>query len=188
MAYSMAILPLLLFMKFLHDWLPIDTKPKHYMKYHTHTFPSCPHTDKTWSHFLHWPTHTQWRASLFQEFTMFFTKTPLDPVFEDVLIAGLQHWLSNTQSLTTLYSLKYQPLLCHQSAVGWDHLLLGQFVLESRDLHSHYLKFKQEGTKANLCQTWLLSIINILWKQVYLNQEALNPNKHNGDKSTREAA
>ena len=84
--------------------------------------------------------------------------------------------------------LKYQPLLCHQSAVGWDQLLLGQFVLESRDLHSQYLKFKQEETKANLCQTWLLRIINILWKQVYLNQEAHNPNKHSGDQSTREAA
>ena len=62
--------------------------------------------------------------------------------------------------LASQHTNNYSPLFAEISdgaaltiCLGWDQLLLGQFVLEWRDLHNQYLTSKHEGTKVYSSQT-----------------------------------
>jgi hypothetical protein len=106
----------------------------------------------------------------------------------DLLIKGLDAWLSSSTLEITDFPPSLHPLILSQTRIGWRQLFQGRFSLEWIKLQDTYLQelgIHRADTTGTL---WVTRIITVIWKQFLLMWEERNASVHGHDSATRKIA
>ena len=125
--------------KFIHGWLPIrNMMPRYHNKYDAKC-PSCLHNPKDINHFLQYPTHWEWKTSLFARLTQYFTHTSTQPALDDLLQECLCQWLHTDSAAFHNPSPQHTKLLTQQPQIRWDQLFQGRFSRQWSMIQHNYI-------------------------------------------------
>ena len=103
---------------------------------------------------------------------------PLNQHLPDLLQECLWQWLHTNNPAFLNPSPQHTKLLTQQAQIGWDQLFQGRFSKQWSIIQHDYISWLQNPPDGYSTQTWLCSIILIIWEHVHQNWISCNEDQH----------
>lgn len=141
--------------------------------------PRCPHPDETVFHVLscHGCNATSiWNQQL-QSLDTWFVSSNTDPAICRSVISNLNGWFFHSP-VSTPGGLYCQSAVDHQTAIGWDHFLLGRISPQWREAQQLWFDSLQSKQSSHL---WASKFIRQIWQIAHSLWRHCNKIKHAED-------
>jgi hypothetical protein len=176
--------------KLCHDILPTSKLVNRYNTRLPSSCHLCNHDIEDLNHLLQCqhPQRIPWRSQLYKAIRDACESFQTRESLVDVLIQGLDAWLSASPLDAASFPPALHPLIIRQNAIGWRQLFQGRFALEWSILQDQYLQeigIYHSDTTGTL---WVTRMIVVIWKQFFLMWEQRNQQVHGHDQTTQTTA
>jgi hypothetical protein len=176
--------------KLCHDILPTSKLTHRYNPLLPSSCILCNHDVEDLDHLLRCdhPQRLPWRSQMYKAIREACDSFDTREALIDVLIQGIDAWLTGSQLDIETFPSSLHPLITSQTAIGWRHLFQGRFSLEWSHLQDQYLQeigLYHSDTTGTL---WVTRMITVIWKQFFMMWEQRNQQVHGHDKTTQRKA
>jgi len=166
--------------KFIHGWLPLQTRPQVSSSSTNKLCPSCRRLPEDKQHFLSCdaPNRKQCFARLHSQIQDLHQKHQIDPLLNQLLWQGITS-VNMTHPLgdpTEHYPQEYVKLFQDQETIGWDQIFTGRIAQSWSHRLTHHSK-QTNGTH------FYAKVIQILWRYILEVWIECNQNLHDQDKT-----
>jgi hypothetical protein len=149
----------------------------------------CATPDEDFAHVLRCPhpSHEKWHTDLISNLRKKCHSLSTDQWLIDILIAGIQSYLSHTPFDSTEYPAEYQSLISEQTTIGWVQIFQGRLSTSWQQIQQyHYSGLKP--IKGRDGASWSRNIISFIFAEWVLLWEARNKLVHGDDTTTQAQA
>jgi hypothetical protein len=177
------------FVKLCHDILPTGNV----VCRHGQGLPSycalCSTPDKDFAHVLccpH-PSRTKWHSDFIVNLRKKCHNLSTDQCLLDILLSGIESWLTQTPFDSSEFPSEYQILIREQTAIGWVHLFQGRITNSWQRMQQyHYSGLRP--VKGRDGAFWSRSILAHIFLEWLLLWDARNKLVHGNDSVSRSQA
>jgi hypothetical protein len=112
----------------------------------------------------------------------------VNPYLVDILLDGLNSWLTYTSINKDQYPRRSHQLIKEQSAIGWRKLFNGHLSTQWRIHQDRYLRRGKLSTHAHTGANWSVRTLTIIWKAIFTVWKNQNKSIHGHDLKTQNQA
>jgi hypothetical protein len=134
------------------------------------------------------PPCPKWQNTLFKHLREVHESPSTNPYLVDILIDGLQAWLTQSPFDTARYPECYQQLIQEQTAIGWRHMFNGHMTNQWRIRQDNYIRQQKIRTLRHTGASWTLPTLTMLWTDFFVLWKARNEAIHGHDSSSQNQA
>ena len=173
--------------KFLHGWLPTNSKLHRITPSHGPTCPSCGQAEESNRHFLYCTNVRRIRIwkDMLTTLREYLKSRRTPPVLADLLCTALEKPASLSQRPPPRTATIYHALYSEQNAIGWNQLVYGRFTKRWSNLYTSWFEYNRIAPPKT-GQTWAVGILRIIWKHIIDLWLTRNEDQHGRDAAEHE--
>jgi hypothetical protein len=127
----------------------------------------------------------KWRVTLFTALRRTHDSPENNPYLLDLLIDGINAWITSTPFPTSRYPRRYQRLITEQTSIGWRHIFNGHLSCQWRVLQDSHIRHNKILTRTQTGSNWSLRTLTTVWTAFFSLWTDRNEAIHGHDLKTQ---